>query len=147
MILVDTNVLVYAINLDAPQHEASRAFLEAIRSKKLEGVLVIQVLLEFFAIITDQKRAAQPLTPESAWQQIDALRSFMPVLGSGDNLIDVLQEIAGSRKGPDIFDSYLAAQMKALGISVLCTYNKKDFTGYENVIVKSPDEFLETAES
>ncbi|MFZ5898537.1 MAG: hypothetical protein ACOYU7_05105 [Bacillota bacterium] len=51
--------------------------------------------------------------------------------------------VAASRvKGGDIFDAYLVAQMKALEISLLCTYNTRDFTGYDRVIARTPEEIL-----
>lgn len=46
MILIDTNVLVYAVNTAAPQHEESRAFVEAARGGDFPAVLVPQVLLK-----------------------------------------------------------------------------------------------------
>jgi uncharacterized protein len=143
LILIDTNVLVYAINIDAPQHAASRALLDAVRDKKIDGVIVTQVLLEFYAIVTDQRRTDQPLVPDTAWQQINILRTFLPLLVCAESLLDTLKQLGTDIKGPDIFDTHLAAQMKSLGISVLCTYSKKDFRRYEGVITKLPEELLD----
>ncbi len=142
MILVDTNVLIYAINIDASQHTASRSFLDAVRNKTITGALVPQIILEFYAIVTDRRRTVRPLEPLNAWEQIEALRTFLPVLGDGMNPIDALKEIAGDIKGHDIFGAYLIAQMRALNISILCTYNKKDFAQYPTVIAKTPEEIL-----
>jgi len=45
--LLDANVLVYAINADAPQHAASRALLEAGRDPSTALYVTSQILCEF----------------------------------------------------------------------------------------------------
>ena len=79
MILIDTNVLVYAINTSSSQHEASRRLLEMIQAGLIRGGLVPQVLLEFFAVITDPRRVENPLDPHVALQQIESLKTRLPV--------------------------------------------------------------------
>lgn len=60
MILLDTNVLVYALNADSPHHPQSRAVVEAALGGRLPGVLVPQVLLEAFAeLVAFHKPVAQ----------------------------------------------------------------------------------------
>ena len=61
MILLDANVLVYAVNADAPQHNATRAILDAALAGTIPGALVPQVLLEFFAVVTNARRVQAPL--------------------------------------------------------------------------------------
>lgn len=142
MILVDTNVLVYAVNLDAPRHAASRALVEAVGEKKVAGVLFPQVLLEFFAIVTDHRRVEKPLEPKIAWEQVEAFRTIFPVLDEGLKSLDLLDELAQNTKGADIFDAFLVAQMKANGISNLCTYNTKDFLKFSGIAAQTPEEVL-----
>lgn len=141
MILVDTNVLVYAINTDAPQHPASRAFMEATQTKQVDGVLVPQVLLEFFAIVTDSRRIARPLEAGDAWDQVKLLEMICPVHDEGlkalEHLKAVLEE--GKVRGGEIFDAFLVAQMRACGISSICTYNTKDFSRYKGIIAHTPE--------
>ncbi|MFZ5899426.1 MAG: type II toxin-antitoxin system VapC family toxin [Bacillota bacterium] len=144
MILFDTNVLVYAVDLDAPQHPASRALVEAVAEGRIKGALVLQILLEFYAVVTDRRRVRQPLQPEEAWEQVVSLSDIFQVLDAGPRVFEHLKTlVAASRvKGGDIFDAYLVAQMKALEISLLCTYNTRDFTGYDGVIARTPEEIL-----
>lgn len=142
LILMDTNVLVYAINVDASRHEPSRALVEAVREKRVNGVIVPQILLEFYAVITDRRRTRGPLDPQTAWNQIDVLRTIFPVLEGGSKALGYLREFSPSVKGADVFDAFLVAQMKACGLSVLCTYNTKDFTGYEGIVIQTPEAIL-----
>lgn len=145
MILIDTNIIVYAIDTDAPQHAASRALLEAVQAKKIKAALVPQVLLEFFAIVTDGRRVKKPLEPRTAWEQVKALRAILPVLDPGVKSLDYLELELPEEvkvKGADIFDAFLVAQMRAISASVLCTYNTGDFKHYRGIVVQSPDEML-----
>jgi predicted nucleic acid-binding protein len=44
--IVDANVLVYAMDADAPQHAASRALLEAVRDASATLYVTSQVLCD-----------------------------------------------------------------------------------------------------
>jgi len=143
MILFDTNVLVYAINEDAPQHAASRAIIQAAFDGRVAGVLVPQVLLEFFAVVTHPRRMAYPLDSNRAWEQISALQARLPVLEIGPLALATLGDLVASRRptGGDIFDLFLVAQMRVYGVDTICTYNGGDFTGV-GVEALSPEEVL-----
>ena len=66
---VDTNVLVYADDLDAgPKREAARALLRQIVSTG-EAVFSLQILQEYFAVAT--RRLGLP--PETARARVEAL--------------------------------------------------------------------------
>jgi predicted nucleic acid-binding protein len=55
-VVVDANILVYAVYRDTPQYAASRAWLERAARGEAEICLTSQVLAEFFAIVTNPKR-------------------------------------------------------------------------------------------
>lgn len=144
MILVDTNVLVYAVNSDAPQYAVCRALVEAVQAGSLRCALVPQILLEFHAIVTDRRRVARPLDPEKAQEVVRALRSIFPVFDACREALDHLPKVIGERAtaGGDVFDAWLVAQMRALGMERVCTYNGKDFADYEGVVPVTPEELM-----
>lgn len=129
MILLDTNVLVYAINSAAPQHTDSRSMLRSCADGRVPGVVVPQVLLEFYATVTSGRRVPNPLTPQQARAEIDGLCRRLDVRPvPHDSLSGVLGALAASpRVGHGIFDLYLIAQMRSLRIADVCTYNVGDF--------------------
>jgi predicted nucleic acid-binding protein len=51
--IIDANVLVYALDADAPQHAASRALLEAARDPSTTLYVSSQILCEFYSIVTN----------------------------------------------------------------------------------------------
>jgi predicted nucleic acid-binding protein len=58
--IVDANVLVYAMDADAPQHAASRALLEAARDPSTTLYVTSQVLCEFYSVVTNARRVPKP---------------------------------------------------------------------------------------
>lgn len=129
MILLDANVLVYAVNADAPQHPASRAAVHAALAGRLPGVLVPQVLLEFLAIVTHPRRVSHPLDPARAWAQVAVLRAHLPVLDLRPVALNELGALLTGHPatGQDVFDLFLVAQMRSHGVTTICTYNDADF--------------------
>lgn len=144
MILLDTNVLVYAVNRDAPQHRASRAVVQAGLAGELPVVLVPQVLTEGYAILTDRHRVTHPLQPAAAWALIDNYRAGFPVMDFTARVLDTLADLVRTRApiAQDIFDVVLVAQMRAHGITTLCTFNTEDFQKFPGISAEQPGALL-----
>jgi hypothetical protein len=51
--IVDANVLVYAMDADAPQHAVSRALLDAARNSSTTLYVTSQILCEFYSVVTN----------------------------------------------------------------------------------------------
>ena len=65
-LLLDTNVLVYAHNQDSPFHSKSLSLVKGVVEGQFKGILAQQNLAEFYSVITDQRRIANPLSPLKA---------------------------------------------------------------------------------
>lgn len=140
----DANILVYAVNQDAPQHEASTALIKAAEEGLVTVELVPQVLLEFFSVVTNPRRVPQALTPADAWQRVATLRSALPLLPVQTRAMDLLDTLVSSRqpRGRAVYDLFLAAQILSHGIRTICTYNVRDFQGIAGIEAITPDEAL-----
>jgi predicted nucleic acid-binding protein len=145
MILIDTNILVYAIQEDAPQHEASRRLVEAAQAGNPLACVFPQNLIEFFAVITDPRRLENPATTAEALDLLEQFGTMLPVLQPSSDAPSRLTSLARSLevRAQRIFDCYLVAQMEEVGVETICTYNTKDFTGYP-VNVRTPEEILKS---
>ena len=64
--IADTNVLVYALDADAPQHEAARALLEAAREASTTLFVTSQILCEFYSVVTNPRRVSNPRSAADA---------------------------------------------------------------------------------
>ena len=143
MILIDTNVLIYAIQADAPHHEASRRLIEAAQSGNPLACLFPQVLLEFFAVVTDPQRLAAPASSDEGRDLVRRYSSLFPVLHPAPSAFDILISLVSKFgvRSQHIFDCHLVAQMMAAGIDTICTYNTKDFGGYP-IATRTADDLL-----
>ena len=71
MKLIDLNLLIYAVNRDAPHHDEARRWWEACLAGSEPIALAWAVMLGFLRITTSERVMPQPLTAEQAIQVID----------------------------------------------------------------------------
>ena len=139
--IVDTNVLVYALDADAAQHAAARALLEAARDDASITLFVNpQILCEFYSIVTNPRRVRNPRSPAEAIAAICGLLAFLYVLPvpaqAVDGLLDLLRRHPVT--GGDVFDLQLVAAMQANGVSTIYTFNTDDFTVFPELSIVTP---------
>jgi len=129
MILLDTNVLVHALNVDSPRHPECLSVIQHAARGALPGVLVPQVLMECYSVITSPRRFAYPTEPDQAWGIMRSLSEAIEVRPVAESLLDDLDGLVSrnSLHGRDVFDLALVAQMRSHGIRTICTYNVQDF--------------------
>lgn len=72
MVVVDANVLLYAVNEASAEHEKSRSWLDASLGGKEAVGFAWQVLLAFLRIATSRAIFAHPLSVGEAADQIDS---------------------------------------------------------------------------
>ncbi|MGA3328355.1 MAG: type II toxin-antitoxin system VapC family toxin [Terriglobia bacterium] len=141
-IAVDANVLVYALYRDAPQHAASRAFLERAQRGDLTLCFTSQTLAEFFSIVTSARRVSDPRTPQEA---VGAIQSILALPGA--TLLPVPADVTSrwldllSRhpvRAGAIFDLQLVATITANGVERICTFNRQDFEGFPGLQILTP---------
>ncbi len=78
--VVDTNVLVYALDADAPQHAAARTLLETARDMSATLFVTSQILCEFYSTVTKPRRVPKPRDAADALTAISDLLAFLHVL-------------------------------------------------------------------
>jgi toxin-antitoxin system PIN domain toxin len=139
--LVDANVLLYAVNSDAPHHEVSRRWLDSALSGEDTVGFAWVALLAFLRLSTRVDLFPDPLSPDEALDVVDAwlgappavvlhptrdharvMRRLLQPLGTGANLVN---------------DAHLAA----LSIEHRCivTSFDTDFGRFEGVRWSAPE--------
>ncbi len=92
-VLVDTNVLVYAYDrTDAAKQARALEVLDHLATSG-QGLLSVQVLAEFFVVVT--RKLADPLRLEEAQQQVQAFLRAWPV--TEVTPLIVLEAVRGAR--------------------------------------------------
>lgn len=79
MILVDANLLIYAVNQDLPQHKLARAWWERMLSGTASVGIPWMSILAFLRICTSPRIFSQPLSPEAAIIYVDEWLDQPPV--------------------------------------------------------------------
>jgi predicted nucleic acid-binding protein len=111
--IIDANVLVYAMDADAPQHATSRALLDIARAEPGTFSVTSQLLCEFFSIVTNARRVPRPRS--SAADAIAGMLDFLRVLpipaSTVGGWLDLLRRHPVT--GGDVFDLQIVAAMLA----------------------------------
>ena len=138
--VVDTNILVYAVDADAPQHAPSRALLEAGRDGSTTLCVTPQILCEFYSIVTSARRVQNPCSPAEALGAISLLLGFLRVLPVPMHTVEEIMRLLRRRPviGADVFDLQIIATMNVNGIPRIYTFNAGDFAGFAEIDVLTP---------
>lgn len=136
--IIDANVLVYAMDADAPQHTASRALLNAARDGS--ATLYVQILCEFYSIVTNARRVPKPRAPADAVNAISGLLTFLHVLPIPARAVEGWLDLLRLRPviGGDVFDLQIVATMLANDIPRIYTFNAQDFEMFPQLAVMKP---------
>ena len=134
--LIDSNILIYAINADSQKHELAKRFLKA-NINDLE--VSHQNILETLRVITHTKFPNRFNTKEAikAIHGItEACRLVVPNKITYHIAVELISEhnLLGNR----IFDAYLAATALSNDIDVIATDNVRDMGKFEGIKVINP---------
>lgn len=123
--IVDANVLLYARNVDDPQHEPARQWLTDALNGPTRVGLPWQTLTAFVRIATNPRAFPDPLTPDAAFGQVeewlDAPRAWIPE--PTRRYRQVFGELVRKHRirGPLVTDAQLAALAIDHGVALAST--------------------------
>ncbi|HBY58889.1 MAG TPA: VapC toxin family PIN domain ribonuclease [Solibacterales bacterium] len=140
MIVVDVNLLIYAVNQDSPNHKKAKSWLESVVSGTETVGMPWIVLLAFLRLTTRTGLFQKPLTVDAAFDLVDGwlrqpsvtvpeatarhlqtMRDLISPLGTGGNLTS---------------DAYLAALAIEHGAELCSTDN--DFARFSRLRWRNP---------
>lgn len=134
--LIDSNILVYAVNKNSSKHKKAVSFL-----KNNESDLVIshQNILEALRVITHPKYS-HPLNSQLAVKAVLLIADASTVISPNDItypiFLDYIKKF--NLSGNRIFDAYLAATALSNEIYEIATDNTKDFQKYSALKTFNP---------
>ena len=126
MFVVDTNVLVYAADLDATEHARCHALLEGWRRQGGAWYLTWGICYEFLRIVTHARVLRRPWTAKeavgflAAVQQSPGLRMLVPTERHARVLAEVAEEVP-QLAGNLVHDAATAVLMREHGVRRICT--------------------------
>jgi uncharacterized protein len=140
MILIDANLLIYAVNRDAPLHAKAKAWLEDVLSGTETVGFSWNVLLAFLRLTTRAGLFHQPLSAETAFRVVEGWLGEPPVtvLEPGPEHLRLLRDLVLplGTGGNLTSDAHLAALAIEHG-ATLCTTDA-DFSRFPRVRWKNP---------
>ena len=140
MILVDANLLIYAVNLDAPLHRKARQWLERTLSSEEEVGLPWLSVLAFLRITTRHGILERPLSTEQALGFVDGwlAQPHVTLIGPGAVHWKVFRNLLGGTgaSGNLTSDAHIAALALELGATV-CSADY-DFRRFPGITHRNP---------
>jgi len=140
VILVDANVLIYAIDADSPHHHSARRWLEQALSGTTPVGLVWIVILAFLRLTTREGILRKPLSPERAMVFVDEwlAQPYVRAISPGDGHWTILRTLlrGAGTAGNLTSDAHLAAVALELGASICST--DSDFGRFPGIEHISP---------
>jgi toxin-antitoxin system PIN domain toxin len=135
VILIDANLLIYAVDADSHHHEIARRWLEETLSSTTSVGLAWIVILAFLRITTRAAVFQQPLTPERSLDYVDSwLRQpYVTAVSPGDQHWAILSNLlrTSGTAANLTSDAHLAALAIELGVPIYSTDN--DFRRFHGV--------------
>jgi len=125
VILVDANVLIYAVDGDSPHHRPARRWLEQALSGTRPIGLAWIVILAFLRLTTRSGILRKPLSPEHALAFVDEwlAQPYVSAVSPGEGHWTILRKLLrdSGTAGNLTSDAHLAAAALELGASVCST--------------------------
>ena len=130
MTLLDTNILVYAVNEDSEFYKAASEIHSKVLDGSIQACISMQNLIEFYSIITSN-RVQKPLPAQIAFDEIDkyiADQRIKKIQFNGDALV-TLRELAIKYNvtAQNIYDLKIVATMLVNNIGEIITANERGF--------------------
>jgi toxin-antitoxin system PIN domain toxin len=138
---VDANVLVYASNETAIEHERAKALVEQLLTGPTLTTLFWPVLLTYLRIATHPRIFERPLDSRRAASVIDQLElaPSVRIVGEGKAFWAAYQAIDIGRpiSGNDVPDAAIVAMMTAHGVSTIYSRDR-GFRRFDGIHVIDP---------
>lgn len=139
--IVDANVLLYAVDDQSPFHANARAWLDSAMNGVERVGLPWVSLMAFQRIVTHPRATAHPLAAEEAWSYVtdwlDADQAWVPVPGARHRDILGMLLVGGDLRGNLVTDTHLAALAIEHGTGI-CSFDS-DFARFQDVRWVNPD--------
>ncbi|MFT3872258.1 MAG: PIN domain-containing protein [Nocardioides sp.] len=133
--IVDANVLLYAVDDQSPFHESARTWMDSALNGVERVGLPWASLMAFQRIITHPRATATPLTAKDAWGYVtdwlDAERAWIPSPGARHREILGRLLVSDDLRGNLVTDAHLAALALEHGTGI-CSFDS-DFARFPDL--------------
>lgn len=126
MLLVDTNILVYAVHQRCPEQERCTSLLESLRAKPLPWFATWPIIYEFLRVTTHRGGFKKPISISEAWKFVEGLlasRGFSVLVETDRHAAVASQTLAElpDLRGSVMHDAHTAILMREHGVRRIYT--------------------------
>ncbi|MDO8570872.1 MAG: PIN domain-containing protein [Candidatus Daviesbacteria bacterium] len=134
--IIDSNILIYAINSDSPKNKKAQEFLRE-NLKNLE--VTHQNILETLRVLTHPK-FSKKMKSQDALESITGIIRVARIIQPRYETYYVFLELLKKHQfgGDKIFDIYLIATALSNNIETIATDNTKDFIKFKEIKTINP---------
>ncbi|MBI4096532.1 MAG: PIN domain-containing protein [Candidatus Levybacteria bacterium] len=134
--LIDTNILVYSINLDSLKYKQAKEFINN-NLGRLE--IAHQNILEAIRVLT-HKKFSNPRKLKEALSSTLSIAQSCSLISPNQNTLYLALELIKKHNlsGNRIFDAYLTATALSNGITSIATDNTRDFKKFNGIKTINP---------
>lgn len=140
--LLDTNILVYATDIDSPFYQKDKDVRDNTHRGRIKGCVALQVLTEFYSVVTNPRKNKKPLSPVQARKEIENYLKSPTIfkIFIKATTIEKMVELAEKyeTKGQNVYDLQLTATMLDNGVRKIYTANEKDFVIFKEIETVNP---------
>lgn len=142
MFVIDTSLLLYAVNPDSPDHSRALALVEEWRRGGRSWFLTWGIVYEFLRVSTHPRVFPDPLSLDSAWRWIEALLAgpSSGILIETERHGEIVAELVAQHprlRGNPVHDFHTAALMREHGVAEIRTADT-DFHQFGFLEVTNP---------
>jgi uncharacterized protein len=142
VVIVDTNILVYAADRDSQFHAPCRDWLERQRARPDAWYVTWPIVYEFLRVTTHPRVMRKPWRAAAAWEFVLALLASpgLGILVATSRHADVAGEVLAELPdlaGNLVHDAHTAILMREHGIGRICTRDT-DFSRFPFVEIVDP---------
>lgn len=138
--LIDSNILIYLVNLDDPKHLSAQKIVKRVFDGQLTGLVTPQIYQEFAAVVSDSRRTQNPLASHDVRRYINLFTKvfhlIVPTRATLDIWVQMIADYHILRQ--KVFDAFLVATAYENNISTIYTENINDFRIYPNIEIVNP---------
>lgn len=144
---IDTNILLYALNQDAPEHVPALGVVRTALAEPTEWTIADQVYLELYRLLRNPAVLQMPLDASGALERINYFRRSSGILRCAYDIETwaLVEPVLGITdfSARRTFDLVLAATLRRSGVTKLYTHNPSDFQQLDWFEVVDPIESIE----
>ena len=143
-VLVDTNILLRAIQHDNTLCTAARNALKALHRQKCQLCLTPQNVREFWNVCTrPTDYNGLGISISGTERHTRFLERYFTVLPDSALTYSTWRQLVATRNvlGVKVHDAWLVAAMNAHGVNQILTFNGSDFARYDNIECVAPQAF------